>query len=255
MAQRIQHDISERQIRKEEFEQREHNTRHHHHSEDMEQYNLLKVGDPKAPEAMMRIMRSGLPGRISDDPVRNQKYLFVSTATLATRTAIEAGMEEERAYIISDLYIRKMDHLKTAEEVLQLAYDMFSLFTGEIADLKKATIYSKHIVDCINYIYEHLHETILLDDVAKHIGLNASYLSDLFKKETGMNMREYVLLRKIESAKNLLRYSDYSYSDIAAYLSFSSQSHFIRKFKEATGYTPKTYRNLFFNESSFGVEQ
>ena len=44
-----------------------------------------------------------------------------------------------------------------------------------------------------------------------------------------MNMREYVLLRKIESAKNLLRYSDYSYSYIAAYLSFSSQSHFSRE--------------------------
>ena len=246
------HNINEYQIHKEEFDQRENSVRHHHYNEDMEQYELLRAGDPKGTGVMLNILRSGLAGRVSDDPVRNQKYLFVATTTLATRIAIEAGVEEERAYIISDLYIRKMDHLKTVEEVIQMAQDMFSFFTGEIANLKKEKIYSKHIVEAIDYIYSHLHDTILLDDVAQYVGLNASYLSDLFKKETSMNMREYIILRRIESAKNLLKYSEYSYSEIAAYLAFSSQSHFIRKFKELTGYTPKAYRNLFFRQGSFG---
>ena len=249
------HNVNESQIHKEEFLQRENSVRHHHHDEDMEQYELLRAGDPRGTEVMLHILKSGLAGRVSDDPLRNQKYLFVSTTTLATRIAIEAGLEEERAYIISDLYIRKMDSLKTAEKVIDLAADMFSFFTGEIADLKKKTIYSKHIVSSINYIYEHLHESILLNDVASYIGLNSSYLSELFKKETGMNLREFILLRKIESAKNMLKYSDYTYSDISAYLAFSSQSHFIRKFKEVTGFTPKEYRSMHYRDSSFSENE
>jgi len=47
---------------------------------------------------------------------------------------------------------------------------------------------------------------------------------------------------RIETAKNLLRYSDLSYTDISATLSFSSQSHFIRLFKQYTGMTPAQFR-------------
>ena len=44
----------------------------------------------------------------------------------------------------------------------------------------------------------------------------------------------------------MLRYSNFSYGEIAAYLAFSSQSHFIRVFKAHTGYTPKEYRDRFY---------
>ena len=47
----------------------------------------------------------------------------------------------------------------------------------------------------------------------------------------------------------MLRFSDYSYAEIAASLAFSSQSHFIRVFRVQTGYTPKEFRNRFFRKS------
>ena len=75
------------------------------------------------------------------------------------------------------------------------------------------------------------------------LGGSASYLSRLFKKETGDSVSAYIRLQKIEKAKNLLRYSDYSIIDIANRLSFSSQSHFIQQFRELTGITPKKYRD------------
>lgn len=50
--------------------------------------------------------------------------------------------------------------------------------------------------------------------------------------------------QKIELAKNLLQYSDYSMIDIANRLSFSSQSHFIQQFRELVGMTPKKYRDM-----------
>ena len=81
---------------------------HHTHDEDMKQYQLMQAGDPRAPEEAERIIRSGTPGTLSADPVRNMKYLFVCTATIATRFAIEGGMEAEEAYNASDLYIQCM---------------------------------------------------------------------------------------------------------------------------------------------------
>ena len=47
----------------------------------------------------------------------------------------------------------------------------------------------------------------------------------------------------ILEAKNLLRFSGYNFADIAAMLSYSSQSHFIQHFRSQTGMTPKAYRD------------
>lgn len=74
--------------------------------------------------------------------------------------------------------------------------------------------------------------------------MSASYLSRLFKKETGDSVSAYIREQKIEMAKNLLHYSEYSMIDIANRLSFSSQSHFIQQFRDLVGMTPKKYRDL-----------
>ncbi len=194
----------------------------------------------------MRMFSSDLTGHISDDPLRNYKYLFVAAITLASRSAIAGGMDAERAYNISDLYILKMDLLQTVDEVKALHADMLAFYTKEMAALDKQAVYSKPITQCIDYIYNHLHEPIHVKDLAMQVKLNESYLSTLFKKETGKSVSEYILSKRMEAAENMLKFSDYSYAEISAILAFSSQSHFIRVFRKQTGYTPKEYRNKFF---------
>jgi len=54
---------------------------------------------------------------------------------------------------------------------------------------------------------------------------------------------EYIRDQKMEIAKNLLQFSNYSMIEIANRLSFSSQSHFIQLFREKVGVTPKKYRD------------
>lgn len=130
--------VSEKKLRYMEYLQRENGVRHHTHTEDMYQYDLLRMGDPRAVEAGIKMFSSGLTGHISDDPVRNYKYLFVAAVTLASRTAIMGGMDAERAYNISDLYILKMDSLQTVEEIKALHAEMFAFYTKEMAKLDKA---------------------------------------------------------------------------------------------------------------------
>ncbi|MBD5084870.1 MAG: helix-turn-helix transcriptional regulator [Clostridiales bacterium] len=165
---------------------------------------------------------------------------------ISCHAAIAGGMEAERAYNISDLYILKMNRLESADEIKALHAEMFAFYTNEMAVLDKRAAYAKPVVLCLDYIYEHLHEPIRMEQLAQFAGPNASYLSTLFKRETGASVSEYILSKRIEAAKNMLKFSEYSCSEIAATLAFSSQSHFSRVFKKQTGYTPKAYRDRFF---------
>ena len=229
-----------------EFLNRENHVRHHYYDEEMKQYELLKIGNPDAVTEGMRLFSSQYLGHLSDDPLRNIKYMFVASVTLATRFAIEGGMSSETAYDISDLYIRKADKCSNPDDVVSLHTEMLTFFTQKIIRIRKQNIISKNILQCMDYIDYHLHEKITVLALADYVKLNPSYLSVLFHKETGLPISSYIAKRRIETAGNMLKFSDYSYADISSFLAFSSQSHFIKIFRKETGYTPKEYRNLFF---------
>lgn len=229
---------------------RENNTRHHYFDEEMKQYRLMQSGDPNAVEesaAMMRKMQAQM--RLSRNPLLNVKYLFVANITITTRFAIEGGMDSETAYNISDLYISRLERCQNPEEVLELHQEMFTYFTRHMASLTKDQVYSRPVIQCMEYIDLHLHIPIRLAELAEHVKLNPSYLSVLFKKETGIPVSEYVLNRRIDAAKNMLLYSEYSSSQISEILAFSSQSHFIRVFKKKEGMTPREYQMLHDRDS------
>ena len=77
-------------------------------------------------------------------------------------------------------------------------------------------------------------------------GLSESYLSRVFKQNLGVSISDYIREKKIEKATHLLKYSDKPIIDIANYLSFSSQSHFIQIFEGFMGLTPKKYRDRYY---------
>jgi AraC-like DNA-binding protein len=77
---------------------------------------------------------------------------------------------------------------------------------------------------------------------AKAMGYSADYLSDLLRKETGMNTREHIHNVLIERAKNRLRGSSESVSEIAFSLGFETPQHFSKLFKSKTGLSPGAYR-------------
>ncbi len=247
--------VTEKQLLYMEFLNRENDFQHFYYDQEMLQYELLRVGNPRAVEEGNRLFCSDMNGHLSDDPLRHYQYLFVAAITLATRFAIQGGMNAEKAYNASDLYINKADCCRTVEEIKELHKDMFAFFTRRVAEAKKENVFSQPVIRCMDYVYHHLYETIRVTDLAEHVELNSHYLSALFKKETGVSISDYITSRRVEAAQNMLKYSDYSYADIASYLAFSSQSHFIRVFKARTGYTPKEYRKLFFRVSFTPKEQ
>lgn len=80
--------------------------------------------------------------------------------------------------------------------------------------------------------------------LADKVHLSSGYLSDLLKKETGMNAQDHIHYYLIEEAKNILLHSDHSVSEIAYSLGFEYPQYFSKLFKQKTGQTPIEYRNL-----------
>ncbi len=191
-----------------------------------------------------RFLDSEGVGVLSRNSVTNLKYHFVITTAMITRLCKQKGMELEQAFRMSDFYIQRLDDIHTVQGVRNLHDEMVLDYTEKMRKVCRSDTNSKHINLCKEYIYSHIKERITVEDIADALGVSARYLSRLFKKETGDSVSAYIRGQKIDMAKNLLRYSDYSMIMISNRLSFSSQSHFIQQFREMVGMTPKKYRDL-----------
>lgn len=184
-------------------------------------------------------------GTLSKDPLRNIKYHFAVSVALIARFCVSGGMTTDESYGLSDTYIMRADECDNVEGVRTLHYEMVEVYTHKMRRIISGGIYSKRIVRTIDYISEHLHSRIMIEDAAEVVKINPSYLSRLFRMETGCTFSEYVNRRKIEEAMSLLRFSDYSDIEISSLLSFSSQSYFIKVFRKYARMTPSEYKKRY----------
>ena len=243
------------------FSERENETYHHSYDKELLQYELLREGDLRAVEENQQFFRSINAVYLSDDPLRERKYLFVASATLATRFAIEGGMDFPSAYQLSDLHIRRMDRCTTIKEVDDAQTAMITDFTKRMAEIHAEKIaaradgqtvssVSKPVRKAMDYVYRHLHTKITLVQVGEAVSLSPNHLNALFKAEKGVTLHRYVRSQKIKAAKNMLLYADYTETEIAEYLAFSSPAHFIRVFREDVGMTPRMFLQQFYRTHS-----
>lgn len=188
-------------------------------------------------------------GVLSDDKLRNLKYHFVVTVAFATRACVEGGMERETAYNLSDLYIRQADKAIYEEEIVKLHKEAVLDFVTRMSKIPREHIYSKPVIGCYEYVYNNLNRQFTASEMADELGLTPQYLSKLFHKETGETLNHYIAKKRIQTACQMLKYSNYEASDIANFLAYSSHSHFIQCFKKELGITPKQYRNKYYHNT------
>ncbi|MCR5008601.1 MAG: helix-turn-helix domain-containing protein [Oribacterium sp.] len=231
------------------FTQKEENFVHATLNEEMSSFHLVTQGDIKALKRFLVKHRNRTFSKLSDSPLQQQKYLFVSVITTCCRFCIEAGMASDESYGLSDLYIRKMDKCTTVDEVKDMYETMMLDYAMRMKSQKmKEQYYSPKTLACMEYIENHLHDRITVNSIAYELDMNASWLSTTFSKEVGMSISEYIRSKKIAAAKYLLTTNEYSCTDIAEYLGFSTESHFSALFTKHEGISPKEYRKKYFRK-------
>lgn len=92
------------------------------------------------------------------------------------------------------------------------------------------------------YVDEHYAEDISRSDLSDIFYLDPDYASKLFKKETGISFKNYIIMKRIEVAKNLLINTDLPINTISDNVGYGNYSYFTRLFKKVTGQTPVDYR-------------
>ncbi|MEW9050100.1 MAG: helix-turn-helix domain-containing protein [Neobacillus sp.] len=176
--------------------------------------------------------------------IRSKKNITIAGITLATRASIEGGLHPEIAFSLSDVYIQRLEDLKTIKEIDQLSVEAIFSLTEKVLQVKEER-FSKTVTNCKNFIYNNRYEKITHDDVASQVDLSHSYLSILFKKEVGISVSDYIQQVKIDEAKNLIEFTETPLSEIGSLLNFSDQSYFTKVFKKHSGLTPKQYKEKY----------
>ena len=74
-------------------------------------------------------------------------------------------------------------------------------------------------------------------------GITQPYLYRIFREETGLSPKQYILNEKLDHAKRLLRETEFSVSEIAGTVGFASVLDFSKFFSRQTGESPSAYRN------------
>ncbi len=106
----------------------------------------------------------------------------------------------------------------------------------------KMSLTSSYVRRAILYVHENFASDIGLEVTAAHVGLTASYFSDLFHRELGVTFKSYLDDIRFSYAKKLLKYTALSVKEIYFHSGFCDYANFARRFKKRYGMTPTAYR-------------
>ncbi|MCM3273358.1 response regulator transcription factor [Paenibacillus elgii] len=103
--------------------------------------------------------------------------------------------------------------------------------------------YNGKIISIVKHFVEDNFPHASLEEAAKLVHMNANYLSQFFKKNTGSSFSDYLLTVKMQKAKELLQDVRYRTYEVGSLVGYSNSRNFARTFKKYFGTTPRLYRN------------
>ena len=224
------------------FANREEERPHNPYRQERREQNAIQTGDLAALEESFREEYGGRVGTLARTPLRHARNLAIVLITLASRSAIAGGLLPEVAYSLSDAFIQQAEELESEGEVIALARQAEVEYCRRVAALAGGGSRNPLVVRCKELVFQKLHTKIEIQTLAEQLGVRAGSLSQLFNREEGITLRDYISREKVNASKHRLIYTTDSFDDIAATFAFASQSHYGRVFKKWTGMTPGQYR-------------
>lgn len=181
-------------------------------------------------------------GKLAEGRLKQAEYMVAVGLALISRAAMEGGVSPKEAYAVSDVFYQRLEKCPDTKAMYQLYFEIQQTYVRMVHQKKTEKKNSHYVEQCKDYLAQNFHKKISVEELAKLIGVNRTYLSGKFSEQVGMSISQYNILIRIRAAENLLKYSEASISYISDYLCFSSQSHFGREFKKKNGISPSEYR-------------
>ena len=178
---------------------------------------------------------------LSKRPLSSLKYSLIASCTFFTRAIIEAGLDTETSFMLSDYYINLIDETATISDVQALEYKMLNDFIMVLKKYKE-NIYNPLINRVITYINKNIENNLSLAEISSFVNVHPNYLCAAFKKEVSKTLSEYINDQRIIAIKLYMNHANSSISEISYAFNFSHVTYFCRFFKKQTGITPSEYK-------------
>ncbi|MEK6782702.1 MAG: AraC family transcriptional regulator [Bacteroidota bacterium] len=138
--------------------------------------------------------------------------------------------------IMEDLTVEQRDQLKIAllQSGLELMDDKRAVLIEKINNVITEMIHYSDEVPKMNYS----------DYISKKLDYDYTYLSNLFSEVKGITIQQFIIIHKIERAKELLLYDELNLTEISYKLHYSSVAHLSNQFKKVTGLTPSHFKQM-----------
>ena len=180
-------------------------------------------------------------GQLSENALRQARYMMICHVTLCSRAAIEGGLPETLAYYMSDSYIRYLDGQTDIRRINGLLYPVCLSYAEAVHEWRLSAC-GEHVRRCCEYIFSNILASVTLTDLSDVCGLTPNYITELFTRELKMSPMRYIRSQKLEYARILLADHSRSVAQIAEHLSFPGHSNFTEQFRRQYGVTPSQYR-------------
>lgn len=178
--------------------------------------------------------------RVSDS-LRNTKNYCIITNTLFRKAAEKGGVHPYHLDEVSSQFADRIEQLSTENEVAGLMAEMAKAYC-RLVRKQNMKNYSALVQKAVVFIEGDLPGNLSLRILADNLNVNASYLSSLFKKETGKTVTDYILERRMELAAQLLKSTRLQVQTVAQHCGIVDVHYFTKLFKRHTGRTPREYR-------------
>lgn len=215
---------------------------HNPYQHEQKKLGSIRAGNLKLLEECQNEVWPGEIGQLADNPLRQEKNLSIVVISIACRVAIDGGVAPQKAFSMSDVFISNIERMTQVLPIQAAVVEYEREFARAVEQVKHDSEHNRYVERAKEYVAEHIDESIRVVQIGEALGINENYLTGLFHKYEGITLQHYIRKEKVRQAKELLLYSSYSCSEIAALLCFSTQSHFSSAFKREVGMTPAKYR-------------
>ena len=177
------------------------------------------------------------------DPIRNMRNYAIILNTLLRKAAENGHVHPVHIDQQSSSIARRIEGITRLDDFSELVKLMVHKYCLLVKN-HSMQHYSKLVQHVILHIDTDLTADLSLKQHAERFSVNASYLSTLFKKETGVTLTEYVNRARVDHAIFLLNATDMQIQTIAQYCGIPDVNYFTKLFKKLIGRTPKEYRQM-----------
>ena len=186
---------------------------------------------------------NALESRLTDS-LRNTKNYMIILNTLLRKAAEQGKVHPYHIDVVSSDFALRIEAIQNANECEDLLKYMVKKYC-RLVNKHSQRNYSLLIQKVITQIETDISSDLGLNNLATIFDVNPSYLSSLFKKETGSTLTEYVNKMRVERAKELLVSTNIQIQNIAQRCGMLDVNYFTKTFKKYTDLTPKKYREKY----------